>query len=295
MHRYLLVGAGNSLLVDAGLSASDDAALREEVRALLGTADPSALLVTHWHIDHTGRVAGFLTRGVPVWLGSVERDRLQARRSIADWPSTVLDWLRRHGVPKDEEETLAATYRSEAPDVSATRPVEAGQRFDVGDRHWTVLALPGHSPGHLGLWEEESRTLIGGDFLLPGETPNISVAPGSEGNPLGEYLESLQRAQSLGIRLLLPGHFAPERDVQAVIDGTRSHHDMRLADALDAVAKGARSAYEAAERMPWSQRKKRFSDLRPFERRLALGEAAAHLRHLATVGEVQEADGRYAL
>jgi glyoxylase-like metal-dependent hydrolase (beta-lactamase superfamily II) len=47
--------------------------------------------------------------------------------------------------------------------VMPTRVVEEGDVIDLGDRTLTVLHLPGHTPGEIGLWEEATRTLFAGD------------------------------------------------------------------------------------------------------------------------------------
>ena len=39
---------------------------------------------------------------------------------------------------------------------------------DIGNRHFEVLHLPGHSPGSIGLWEEASGTLFSGDAVYDG-------------------------------------------------------------------------------------------------------------------------------
>ena len=51
---------------------------------------------------------------------------------------------------------------------------------DIGNRHFEVLHLPGHSPGSIGLWEEASGTLFSGDAVYDGplldELPTSNIA-----------------------------------------------------------------------------------------------------------------------
>ena len=46
--------------------------------------------------------------------------------------------------------------------------VEEGDIVDIGNRHFEVLHLPGHSPGSIGLWEASTGTLFSGDALYDG-------------------------------------------------------------------------------------------------------------------------------
>ena len=49
--------------------------------------------------------------------------------------------------------------------VRPTRLVDEGDEIDLGDRALTVLHLPGHTPGEIGLWEEATLTLFAGDCV----------------------------------------------------------------------------------------------------------------------------------
>jgi hypothetical protein len=60
---------------------------------------------------------------------------------------------------------IAAHTTRPAP---CTRKVREGDRLDLGDRSFEVLHLPGHSPGSIGLWEEDSGVLFSGDAVYDG-------------------------------------------------------------------------------------------------------------------------------
>ncbi len=50
----------------------------------------------------------------------------------------------------------------------ATRLLAEGEAIDLGDRHFEVLHLPGHSPGSIGLWEEATGIFFSGDAIYDG-------------------------------------------------------------------------------------------------------------------------------
>ena len=65
-----------------------------------------------------------------------------------------------------------ALYRLEDYRIQPARVnqlVEDGDVVDLGNRHFEVLHLPGHSPGSIGLWEADTTTPI--------EAPARSVLP----------------------------------------------------------------------------------------------------------------------
>ena len=75
------------------------------------------------------------------------------------------------------------------------------------------------------------------------------------------------------------------------IDELLGHHDVRLALCRDAVARGARTAYDVATVLPWTRHDRAFSDLDVFNAALATLETRAHLELLVARGEVSRADG----
>ena len=90
--------------------------------------------------------------------------------------------------------------------------LDGGERFIVGGRTWEVVHTPGHSPGHMCLWDAQARLLCSGDHLLQVVSPPVTFERGFEADPMGSYLASLDRVRDLAPDLVLPGHGAPFRD-----------------------------------------------------------------------------------
>src|SRR4030095_6348652 len=70
-----------------------------------------------------------------------------------------------------------------------SRLLDGGERFAAGDRSWEVVHTPGHSPGHVCLWNAEERLLCSGDHLLQVGSPPVTFEGGFEPDPLGFSLE----------------------------------------------------------------------------------------------------------
>ena len=52
--------------------------------------------------------------------------------------------------------------------AAPTHLVQGGDEIDLGDRRFTVVDLPGHTPGSIGLIDHEERALISGDAVYDG-------------------------------------------------------------------------------------------------------------------------------
>ncbi len=72
----------------------------------------------------------------------------------------------------------------------------------------SVLHLPGHTPGHIGL--QAGKALFGGDCLSGGRRPRIAPAVLAWDQRLARH--SVERISTLEIDLLMPGHGTPFND-----------------------------------------------------------------------------------
>jgi glyoxylase-like metal-dependent hydrolase (beta-lactamase superfamily II) len=79
--------------------------------------------------------------------------------------------------------------------------VEEGDEVDLGDRHFEILHLPGHSPGSIGLWEKATGTLFSGDALYDG--PLLDEI---EGAHIPTYIRTMERLRDLPVSVVHAGH-----------------------------------------------------------------------------------------
>jgi glyoxylase-like metal-dependent hydrolase (beta-lactamase superfamily II) len=85
----------------------------------------------------------------------------------------------------------------------ATRLLRDGDIVDLGDRHFEVLHLPGHSPGSIALWEAAAGLLFSGDVVYQGELLDDAYH-----SNVGDYLASMERLRGIPARVVHAGHFA---------------------------------------------------------------------------------------
>jgi glyoxylase-like metal-dependent hydrolase (beta-lactamase superfamily II) len=283
VHCYLLRSStGGWTLVDTGLGTHD---AEERWRPVLAELDApiERIVVTHMHPDHVGgaRDAASVT-GAPVLQG--RDDYAQCVRAWGSRDSQrFVDYWASHGIPQGE---VAGIARESARLVDVVHWVRDPELVDDGDDldGWAVHVLRGHADGHIVLLRD--GVLIAGDTILAGITPAIGLYPDSRPDPLGDYLETLERIVELAPRVAYAGHKDPVEDPPARAREIIEHHRERLERTLAALDDRPRSAYDVS--LALFER-----DLSPTLRRFATAESLAHLERLVHAGRAARADGGY--
>ena len=162
--------------------------------ALPLSGKPVIAVASHAHVDHIGGFHEFADR-----LGH---------------PSEAAGFAGEPGV-----ETFADEFRG-WPDVVSARPapgwtiadwmlrpapltgqLDEGDRIDLGDRQFTVLHLPGHSPGGIGLLDEQGGLFLTGDAIYDDEI--LDDLPGAS---VPDYRHTMDRLRGIDFRLAIGGH-----------------------------------------------------------------------------------------
>jgi glyoxylase-like metal-dependent hydrolase (beta-lactamase superfamily II) len=146
------------------------------------------------------------------------------------------------------------------------------------------IHTPGHTPGHVCLYNEKNRLMFLGDQLLFDITPNISFRARPE-NALEQYLQSLQKLKAYDVTLPLVGHRENSGNYYARIDELIRHHELRLRSLVAIIkANPGINGYEAASKMKWSIRGG-WDDFPPGQKWFAVCEAQAHIDYLIHEGK----------
>ena len=151
--------------------------------------------------------------------------------------------------------------------------------FNIGDYSLKVIETPGHTEGHVCLYDESKKLFFSGDHVLGDITPNIQAWT-NDNDPLGNYIKSLKKVRELDVELCLPGHRNFIRDLKARIDELIEHHRIRANEVLEILEKSPNNAYDMASKMTWDIVAKTWDDLPAMQKWFATGEAIAHLRYL---------------
>ena len=291
---YLIPGDDGYTLVDCGWNTEEAfAALEQELRELrLTFNDIKRLLVTHVHPDHYG-LAGRIKEvcGAEIIIHQRERDFIRSRyRDPQQLLARVATWLAEQGVPREEVEEL---QQSSMPARNWVVPAEpdavlwGGETIDFGMYKFEVYWTPGHSPGHICFYDRAQRVILTGDHVLPTITPNVSLHPQQTGNPLGDYLASLERLQPLEVEQVLPAHEYSFTDLQGRLKGIVEHHHERLDTMVGIIAeRGRATSYDVASNLMWTIGT--FDKFSSWMRRAAISETLAHLEYAVYEGRLRQ-------
>lgn len=287
---YLIRGKDSCALVDAGWGTRQ---CLDEFNAQLDCIDVKIseiqlIAVTHSHPDHCG-LAWELRRqsGAKIALHINELPFLRERYGKPEkFLKKMKEWLIKYGVPSDEVKALpAALFPSVFPTGEPDVTLKGGETLKMAGRKITIKWTPGHTYGHVCLYDYDHHLIYTGDHVLPDITPNISLSGHCDkGDPLGDYLASLKETAVIDANLVLPAHEYPFRGLKKRVGELVKHHQERLEEVLNAIGRG-RTARQVAEQVTWSIG--HFHDFESFEKRRALGETLAHLRYLERRGRVR--------
>ncbi len=290
---YLIPGDDGYTLVDSGWNTPEAfAALEAELDEVSVPFDKiKRLLVTHVHPDHYG-LAGKIKEvcGAEVIVHQRERDFIRSRyRQPEQLLERMANWLIENGVPEDE---MPDMQQSSMPARAFVVPVDpdtvlwGGETLDFGIYRLEVYWTPGHSPGHICFYERAQRVLFTGDHVLPSVTPNVSLHPQQQGNPLGDYLASLERLMPLEVEQVLPAHEYSFTDLQGRLHEIVDHHDTRLDEMLAIVGDDGATAYDVASGIVWTTGT--FDSFSHWTRRAAISETLAHLEYMVYQGRLHQ-------
>ena len=141
----LLVGKTGAILYDTMMGLED---LKGYVAGL--TAFEPMVINSHCHFDHVG--------------GNYQFDRVYMGEE--DFP--LLDVGLSHiPILEETQGVPLAHLRSSFADKERVAAIAPGTVIDLGGLTAEVLALPGHTPGSLGLLCRERRLLLAGDAVSP--------------------------------------------------------------------------------------------------------------------------------
>jgi glyoxylase-like metal-dependent hydrolase (beta-lactamase superfamily II) len=249
VNAWALEGRDGLVLVDCGLDAPGSLAELERALSALGAglSDVRVLVCTHAHPDHYGQAARLVERaGCELWL---HPRHAHATAALTD-PRTAARLrraaARRAGVPEAQlppESDRPRESSGIAAVVEPDRELVDGVELVTAAGTWRAVETPGHAPSHVCLVAE--GMLISGDHLLG--RPALHFDFGFSPDPVGEYLSSLDRVESFGAGLCLPGHGPPFREVAGAIAAARDEVVRRLGE-VEQVIRGRPTAFDVASR-----------------------------------------------
>lgn len=301
LNSYVLTSPEGNILIDTGFNQPECLEmLRSGIGELGIDMEKTDILATHFHADHTGLISRIKGKNAKVYMGEVDKALL-----LETITQPKIYWKER------EDAYIAQGYaREELQDAHLTNParkyvtddifeitgLKDGDRLPFSAADWRVIDTPGHTPGHICLYNGESRVMITGDHVLFDITPNITCWR-TMPDALGSYLDSLRKIRPYEVDVTLTGHRQNIGGFKERIDQLLAHHEARLNEVADIVAaQPGLNGEQIASRMKWSIRVKSWQEFPPQQKWFAVGEAIAHIDHLLVQGRLErsQVDGVFA-
>lgn len=281
-HPYTLVDPGPE-------TAAAEKSLTDGLASLgVAVKDVRRVVITHSHSDHSGLARWIGEQaGAKIYVHNMEIHKLQEEYI---YYHERFPFLREAGLP---DSVLKEIIDDKDPVPKPVLPksgvevLHGGEELDFEGGSFQVLHLPGHSSGHVCLYDPESKSFLAGDFILKHITPN----PVMEADPfdsskrlpaLRQYLEGLKKIEKMEIGLILPGHGETIENSRESAVKAQKHHAQRLDLVLSILAGNCLNAYQLMREI--------YPKIRGFQIYLGISEVFAHLDYLLDMEKVVRED-----
>jgi glyoxylase-like metal-dependent hydrolase (beta-lactamase superfamily II) len=245
----------------------------------------SRIVISHGHPDHYGLASRLQAlSGAEVLVGELDLPKLASDRSMLVATGRL---LLGEGMPMEtllDMDRRGEGMRALHPAVVGATALRGGEHLAFGGFDLEVLHLPGHTAGHVCLYEPDSGVLFSGDTLLLDVTPNPLLEPDpldptERRHSLVEYLRTLDRLSELELTRVFPGHGKPIEDPHRLIEDMRAHHRRRTEDLAGRLTTQGKTGWQLANEV--------FPALEGFDNFLAVSEVVAHVDLLVQQGRAQ--------
>jgi glyoxylase-like metal-dependent hydrolase (beta-lactamase superfamily II) len=290
VHVYMARGPeGGLVLFDTAMPYDDSFdRIRHGVEYLGYTmTDIERIYLTHAHPDHFG-CSGMLQQasGAPVVCHTLAKRTLEAMGNPDPerWMKRMniyaeFGWESPEMMNMPESRTMQSAFSSMglATDLVA---IEEGDVVTFAGGEWDIHWTPGHEEGHVVFHNAREGVTIVGDTVLGKITPHVGWMLEPE-DPLGQFLDSLEKVAKLNSSLLLPGHGRPMDEGAERARSIAAHHGQRLRRCMEIVVRGGPMTAIDIARALFDR------ELMAFEERLALAETLSHTEYLRLRGRLQ--------
>jgi len=203
IHPTVMWDDDNMILVDAGYSGQYDAIRDAFIKEGIHFERINKIIITHQDLDHFGGLPEVLESSrhkIEVMAHEDDKPYIQGEKHLVRLNSNFLN-----SMPKDRQKMVKQMFENFEPvDVDTTLTDNQELPFCGGI---TVIHTPGHTPGHLCLYHEMSKTLIAGDAMnvIDGKL----MGPRKEMLEEGDYeiaMDSLKNLLKFDIKNIITYH-----------------------------------------------------------------------------------------
>ncbi|MDI6742525.1 MAG: MBL fold metallo-hydrolase [Smithella sp.] len=290
LNSYVIKAADRNLIIDTGFNRDVCfRAMEEGLRDLDIDLNKTDFMLTHMHSDHTGLVSRLFTDSSKVYFSRIDSSVFNEN---IDWQA-MLDYALQNGFQLEELVKAVEShpgFKYSPKKIPEFTFLDDGSIIEIGDFQLKCILTPGHTEGHICLYEEEKQLFFSGDHVLYDITPHIE-SWSYETNSLKNYMESLDKVRNLPVKLVLPGHRNLFTGLAGRIDELKKHHENRAKEVLEVLGVNTMGAYDIAGGMTWDIECENWEQFPTTQKWFAVGEALAHLLYLEDQGRIKRHKG----
>jgi glyoxylase-like metal-dependent hydrolase (beta-lactamase superfamily II) len=274
LNSYVIKADDRNLIIDTGFNRDVCfEAMQKGLSALDIDLSKTDFMITHMHADHSGLVARLATKTSTIYFSRIDARVFDKDNNWQD----MIDYAQINGFPDDELMKALQNhpgYKYSPKTIPKFNLIDDDNVIEIGDYRLKCILTPGHTEGHICLYDEDKQLLFSGDHILYNITPHIE-SWAYRINSLKNYIESLNKVYDLPVDIVLPGHRNFFTDLKARIDELKDHHQLRAEEVLNAAS------------MTWDIDCESWADFPVAQKWFATGEAIAHLRYLESEGRIK--------
>lgn len=282
LNSYLIKSPERFLIIDTGMNREECAhAMSSALSAESVDLNKTDFFITHLHADHAGLVSNLASNNSKIYFNEIDAAIASRGMDEKEWQEYERLY-RAHGFPAEELARAIASHpgrRYSSREKIDYCIVKEDDLINIGDYSFKCIETPGHTPGHMCLYEPAHKILVSGDHILFDITPNITSWPGVN-NSLEMYLASLDKVLKLDIALVLPGHRNILGNHRKRISELKAHHEARLKEVISSLQRGEKTAYQIAPYITWDIDCSSWEAFPAQQKIFAVGETVAHIEYL---------------
>jgi glyoxylase-like metal-dependent hydrolase (beta-lactamase superfamily II) len=301
---YLFDVDDQKVLIDAGLNIGNWSKVFLSTLKEIGFTfqDINYCLITHIHLDHIGLVRSLKRRNknIKIIMNDITHQILEWETKkensseLLQQAERVAKYMIKNGLTHDDGKKIVQFFTLWPKFLRYQKPDMIVHDGDTILNDLEVIWTPGHSFGHICVFNRRKRYLFAGDHILSRITPHIGnftipttlyekYAGYNFENILQHYLKSLDRIDKLNAEIIFPAHqeiiFNPHERILAI----KEHHKNRLLEISNIIKNNPMTPFEISQ-IHFGR------DLDEINSYMALSEVLGHLIYLENEGKVQKVE-----
>ena len=247
LQLYLLVGDDRTVLIDAGGSSEPENIIFPYLERLeLTPSDIDMVIVTHSDHDHFGGLGAIKDANPAVALTCGDQDRFMVEDPETTYSFRYNHYAADHGIAFDDDARAAIME-----DLGNAQQIDftwsGGETLRIGpDWLLEIHHVPGHTYGHLCVFDTKNRAIFGGDGVQGSVYPSVEggAALGPTYLYVDSYLTTIRYLKNLGADMLCLAHWPVQhgREVDSFLDESRSYVEQVDRAMLEAIARATNGA-----------------------------------------------------